>query len=327
MNLEDAFGLEQVFDGNTDFNSTSDNNRASTAVSRTNSKGESNENLHATADVNSLISHGNPATATAMQSSRIALEDTFALQAERAAEALDAEERHEHADGGEVAIAMTRHNSLDGKEIIPYKPDHIKVCKEVAKKSRNPICSFPSLMSKRTVPKESPDHHNQGSSNNNVDEDKSSSLALSCGDSVQHDLDTLSEISSTTSSLLSLQEPSPLLTPLSSVFGNHSASTTMNPSNPGTKRIVSDLPDVHGKRDLNAQVQMRRLSRQLDLVRSENEQYQKQASLVPNYKQEMAELRSATFDLQRENANLKSQLTSARELVEYLQVTFIVLLI
>ena len=73
-----------------------------------------------------------------------------------------------------------------------------------------------------------------------------------------------------------------------------------------------DLADVHGgperNKALDAQVQMRKLSRRLEFLRKENEQYANVAKEIPDYKQEVFCLKSSNFELQRENANLKSQL-------------------
>ena len=287
MSAKDAFGLEQVFDGNTDFTtSAATNNDAISSNSYT-----TDCTVHSTD-----VKNRNAAAAGRLRT--LLVEDTFAPLAE-------------HAADGEVA--MRRNNSLEGKEIIPYSSSQIQVSKEVSKRSRrNPICSFPPLMSKKVIPREKEAVALDHSAGNDVEayvpgEDKSSSLALSC-DSVHHD-DTLSEISSTCS-VLSLQEsPLPLSTvsSMSMIVGNNNMSNSS-----GCKRVVMDLPDVHGRRDLNAQVQMRRLNKQLELVRSENEVYQKQVNLVPSFKQELTVLKSTNFELLRENANLKSQLASAR---------------
>ena len=73
-----------------------------------------------------------------------------------------------------------------------------------------------------------------------------------------------------------------------------------------------DLADVHGgperNKALDAQVQMRKLSCRLEFLRKENEQYANVAKEIPDYKQEVFCLKSSNFELQRENANLKSQL-------------------
>ena len=53
---------------------------------------------------------------------------------------------------------------------------------------------------------------------------------------------------------------------------------------------------------------MRKLSRRLDFLRLENEEYANLAKEIPDYKQEVFRLKSSIFEFQRENANLKSQL-------------------
>ena len=53
---------------------------------------------------------------------------------------------------------------------------------------------------------------------------------------------------------------------------------------------------------------MRKLSRRLEFLKKENEQYANVAKEIPDYKQEVFSLKSSNFELQRENANLKSQL-------------------
>ena len=77
-------------------------------------------------------------------------------------------------------------------------------------------------------------------------------------------------------------------------------------------KTAFDLADVHGgqarNKSIDAQVQMRKLNRRLEILRLENEEYANLAKEIPDYKQEVFTLKSSVFELQRENANLKSQL-------------------
>jgi chromosome segregation ATPase len=128
-------------------------------------------------------------------------------------------------------------------------------------------------------------------------------------DAVDYD-DVISEASSDVSSILSL-------TSIQSLNGDFPTLRSMSASN-SRQQPRNDLPDVHGgqgghqrNKVIDAQLQMRKLNRQLDLVRSENEQYANLATQIPDYKQEVFSLKSSNFDLQREKANLKSQLDTA----------------
>ena len=85
-------------------------------------------------------------------------------------------------------------------------------------------------------------------------------------------------------------------------------------------KAAFDLADVHGgqgrNKSLDAQVQMRKLNRRLEILRTENEQYANMAKEIPDYKQEVFRLKSSIFEFQRENANLKSQLEAKQCIVE-----------
>ena len=63
---------------------------------------------------------------------------------------------------------------------------------------------------------------------------------------------------------------------------------------------------------LDAQVQMRKLSKKLEILRNENDQYAKLVKEIPNAKQELFQLKNVHFELLRENAGLKSQLEAAQ---------------
>ena len=54
-------------------------------------------------------------------------------------------------------------------------------------------------------------------------------------------------------------------------------------------------------------------------VKSENDEYQKQALFVSGHRQELFELKSRNFGLQRQNANLRSQLSSAQQVSDSLR--------
>ncbi len=162
------------------------------------------------------------------------------------------------------------------KPLIPYDKSSIQVLKEKKKKSR-PFCRF----EKRRKPLVVVEVDNKIENDDNDD--------------------NASDISNVTT------------TSLQSISGD-CASSLMNNSW-ASLRNADDLPDVHGgqKRNpqLEAQVQMRKLNRRLDILRAENEQYASMAREIPDFKQEVFDLKSSNFSLQRENANLKSQLEAA----------------
>ena len=63
---------------------------------------------------------------------------------------------------------------------------------------------------------------------------------------------------------------------------------------------------------LDAQVQMRKLSKKLEILKNENDQYAKLVKEIPNAKQELFQLKNVHFELLRENAGLMSQLEAAQ---------------
>ena len=64
---------------------------------------------------------------------------------------------------------------------------------------------------------------------------------------------------------------------------------------------------------------MKRLNKRLDIIRAENEHYASLAKEIPDYKQEVFHLKSTNFDLQREVANLRSQLEESKNNYQHLQ--------
>merc|ERR1712156_784996 len=64
---------------------------------------------------------------------------------------------------------------------------------------------------------------------------------------------------------------------------------------------------------LDAQVQMKKLSKKLEFLQSENDHYAKLVKEIPNAKEELSQLKNVHFQLQRENAGLRSQLESIFE--------------
>ena len=80
-----------------------------------------------------------------------------------------------------------------------------------------------------------------------------------------------------------------------------------------------ELPEVHGiprNPGLDAQVQMRKLSKKLEFLQEENDQYAKLVKEIPDAKQELFQLKNVHFELQRENIGLRSQLDSALNAME-----------
>ena len=84
--------------------------------------------------------------------------------------------------------------------------------------------------------------------------------------------------------------------------------------NGGAHNLMLELPaEVHGvarNPTLDAQVQMKKLSKKLDFLQSENDHYAKLVKEIPNAKEELSQLKNMHFQLQRENAGLRSQLES-----------------
>jgi hypothetical protein len=64
---------------------------------------------------------------------------------------------------------------------------------------------------------------------------------------------------------------------------------------------------------------LKKLNEQLAMFKSENEEYQKQALFITGHRHELFQLKSKNFGLQRENANLASQLKSAQEMCDALK--------
>lgn len=175
----------------------------------------------------------------------------------------------------EVAAAASMSDSSCKTDLIPYEKALIKVLKE-PKKSSRPFCGFQKRKRQEVLTPQQ----------QKVDLEDVTSEAGS-------DVSNISSVAS-----------------IQSISGDNYS--IMNSK--GSSSFGLELPDVHGhgrNRGLDAQVQMRKLNRKLDLLSSENENYAKLAKEIPDYKQELFQLKSANFDLQRENANLKSQLQSA----------------
>ena len=85
--------------------------------------------------------------------------------------------------------------------------------------------------------------------------------------------------------------------------------------NGGANNLILELPaEVHGmvarNPSLDAQVQMKKLSKKLDFLQFENDHYAKLVKEIPNAKEELSQLKNMHFQLQRENAGLRSQLES-----------------
>ena len=84
--------------------------------------------------------------------------------------------------------------------------------------------------------------------------------------------------------------------------------------NGGANNLMLELPaEVHGvarNPTLDAQVQVKKLSKKLDFLQSENDHYAKLVKEIPNAKGELSQLKNVHFQLQRENAGLRSQLES-----------------
>ena len=73
------------------------------------------------------------------------------------------------------------------------------------------------------------------------------------------------------------------------------------------------LPKVHGQgrnenKNLQEQVQIRKLNRKLDILKAENEHYANLTGKIPDYNEQLLTLKTINFELNREVANLKSQL-------------------
>ena len=88
--------------------------------------------------------------------------------------------------------------------------------------------------------------------------------------------------------------------------------------NGGANNLMLEVPaEVHGmvarNPSLDAQVQMKKLSKKLEFLQSENDHYAKLVKEIPNAKEELSQLKNVHFQLQRENAGLRSQLESIFE--------------
>ena len=111
---------------------------------------------------------------------------------------------------------------------------------------------------------------------------------------------------------------------LSSVTGDF-PNSRMN----GSNNLMLEVPEVHGlsrNPGLDAQVQMRKLSKKLEFLQEENDQYAKLVKEIPDAKQELFQLKNVHFELQRENIGLRSQLDSALNAMEQVPSTKLILI-
>ena len=186
---------------------------------------------------------------------------------------------------------------LASRPKIPYKPQEITVEKRPGKRTATALCSFRTSTRRTSTPSRSKsvsvnedgdksDHETMLSSN------ASSALVLSCDSDHSDTMSTVSDISE--------------LSVLSDVRSDH-------------RRVP--IAGVHGHSSGSARVRLKKLNEQLAMFKSENEEYQKQAMFVTGHRQELFQLKSKNFGLQRENANLQSQLKSAQEMCEALKLS------
>ena len=172
------------------------------------------------------------------------------------------------------------------KEKIPYSPDQITVQKHGGKRTASAFCAFRSKKPVNPRPPSIPP-------------------SVSCESDHDDAMSAVSDVSDL--SVMSINS-------LSGDSGFRCQNGTDK-----RRYFPSLLPAVHGQKPVDMKVQVRRLNRQLALMKSENEEYQKQAFFVTGHKEELFKLKSQNFELSRENANLKSQLSSTKEVVQDLK--------
>ena len=195
---------------------------------------------------------------------------------------------HSHKISSDEFRNGFENNSADfeSRKKFPYPPQDIVVEKRSGKRTAAAFCSFRAAKTGTS---------NRSKSNSINESEKSemsgsSALNLSCDSDHSDTLSFVSDISE--------------LSMLSDVRFDH-------------PRVP--IAGVHGS--ANVRVQIKKLNEQLALVRSENDEYQKQALFVTGHRQELFQLKSKNFGLQRENTNLHSQLKSAQEMCESLRTT------
>lgn len=176
---------------------------------------------------------------------------------------------------------------FEARKKFPYPPQDIVVEKRFGKRTAAGFCSFRAAKTGST----------SRSKSNSINESEKSEMSASSALNLSCD----SDHSDTLSFVSDLSE----LSMLSDVRFDH-------------PRVP--IAGVHGSS--NVRVQIKKLNEQLALVRSENDEYQKQEALfVTGHRQELFQMKSRNFGLQRENTNLQSQLKSAQEMCESLRTT------
>ena len=182
---------------------------------------------------------------------------------------------------------------MESRQKIRYKTQDIVVEKRPGKRTATAFCSFRAARtnpsSSTTTPPSRSSSVNE--SDNDATSNASSALNFSCDSDHSDTLSIVSDISE--------------LSMLSDLRSQ--------------KRVP--IAGVHGHAAKNVKVELKRLNEQLAMFRSENEEYQKQAMFVTRHRQEIFQLKSKNFGLQRENANLLSQLKSAQEMCDALKCT------
>ena len=108
-----------------------------------------------------------------------------------------------------------------------------------------------------------------------------------------------------------------MVSSLSYINGDCSAMDHYQGSSSWFFQSVEDLPIVHGSKrpynaDLYNQVQVRKLNRKLQVLRTENEEYANLTQKIPDYKKELFQIKSANFELKCQVTNLQSQLESSQ---------------
>ena len=183
----------------------------------------------------------------------------------------------------DVVVTSAMNDGSSSPPLIPYEKDLITVSKEKRKSSRS-FCRLPA----KTLAKE--------------ESKKRGAEPIGVGSLVEEKNQLDKDVS--------------IISSLSYINGDCSVMDHYQFSSSWFFQSVDDLPIVHGSTknpynaDLYNQVQVRKLNRKLDVLRTENEEYANLTRKIPDYKKELFQVKSANFELKCQVTNLQSQLES-----------------